>query len=506
MTAVVLAVDVEFEARVAGALDPLSDLQVVRRPADEVELLAVTAAGIGDVVLLGRWFPGADAEVVARLRATGVAVVGFGVAGAWSTGWSLPRTVDPGAPAEDLARVLREAAAGDEPAPGPDAPHAVTRRDVDPPDPGPGPGRTEDAGAADAQGFDVPPAPPWEPDSGPPSMGQAGPETTVHGETVQGEAPGVERLGGEAGGRPGTRPAPVVAVWGTGSAPGRTTVAANLAQRIARHHGHVLLLDADTVAAAQAVHLGLLDESPRIAALCRAAAAGGLDAETVTAQIARIEDRFDVVTGLGRPERWPEVRAGVLTEVVEVLRTRCEVLVVDVADRIDPDDDLADPHYDRHGATRAVLDIADRVLLVAAADPPGLQKLVRLLATERVRAAGDRVTPVLTKVRASATGGDPAPTIRDTLTRFATLPAGVEPVLLPADTEACDRALLAGRTVVEHVPDSPLAAAIAALAEALPEVPARVTRTRRTDRRGGRRRARRPRRRDRTRARGTMGA
>ena len=77
MIEVVVAVDVEFEARVVSALGAIPDIEVVRRPADEVELLAAGAAGVGDVVVLGQHFLGADAEVVRRLHAHAVRVLGL---------------------------------------------------------------------------------------------------------------------------------------------------------------------------------------------------------------------------------------------------------------------------------------------------------------------------------------------------------------------------------------------------------------------------------------------
>ncbi|MGW9827670.1 MinD-like ATPase involved in chromosome partitioning or flagellar assembly [Brevibacterium pityocampae] len=408
MIEVVVAVDVEFEARVVSALGTIPDIEVIRRPADEVELLAAGAAGVGDVVVLGQHFLGADAEVVRRLHAHAVRVLGLADDPAVLTDWGVPTTVSPWATPEELAAAVRAAAAA----------------------------------------VPTPPRPAEPP------------------RTAGGGAPG-----------------PVIAVWGTGGAPGRSTVAAALAHTLARTAGPTVLVDADTVAASQAALLGLLDDAPQIAALCRAAASGGT-AAALARHVSAIDEHFAVVTGLSRAERWPEVRPGVLAEVLTALARAYTCTVVDVSDRVDPDDPYADPHYDRHGATRAVLDRADHVVVVAAGDPIGLQRLVRLLETERGIAVRDDCTVVVNRVRAGSVGPGPEARIRATLERFAGL-TGVH--LVPDDRAAADAALLAGRTLTESAPHSAASRAVTALAGLLP-VPDTPDAPPRRSRRRGRRR------------------
>ena len=59
-------------------------------------------------------------------------------------------------------------------------------------------------------------------------------------------------------------------------APGRSTVALNLAAELAVH-APTLLVDCDTYGSSVAQSLGLLDEAPGMAAACRAADQGALD-------------------------------------------------------------------------------------------------------------------------------------------------------------------------------------------------------------------------------------
>lgn len=272
-------------------------------------------------------------------------------------------------------------------------------------------------------------------------------------------------------------PGRVVAVWGADGAPGRSTLAAALAD-ISSRAASTILVDADTVHASQAVMLGLLDDASKIAALCRSAES--LDEAVISRCTARVRPGFDVVTGLSRADRWPEVRAAALTAVLEELAKRYSAVIVDVAARIDPDDPLADPFYDRHAATRAVLDSADDLIVVGAAEPPALVRLMNVLGSERARRA-KKLHTVVNRVRESAVGADPEQRIKQTLMRFV----GCEsPVLLPDARDALDRAVLSGTTIIEASPKSALSIALWDFARTLGLAPAARRRTGRNRRRG----------------------
>lgn len=408
MIDVVVAVDVEYESSVVAAVSSLSDAQVVRRPADEVELLALVAGGTGHVVVLSRWFPGIDADLVARMHEAGARIVGLGDDAALFERWGIVHTLEPGAAPQEVGAALRDCADAVQAPPKPSAPPRA----------------------------DGPPAP-----------------------------------GGS-----------VTAVWGTGSSPGRSTVALVTAHLLARTAGRTTLVDADTVSSSLTPALGLLDDAPQLAALCRLVVSGAAhDGPAVAERLVEVEPGFEVVTGLSRADRWPEIRAGVLTDVLDRLSARAAHVVVDVSDRIDPDDPFADPHYDRHQATRAVLDRADHVVVVAAADPIGLQRLVRLLESDRAERHADRLTVVVNRVRSSAVGPDPESRIRAVLSRFA----GVDDVVLvPDDRAAVDAAVLAGRSPLEVSRRSPLVAALDA--GLLPRLPGHTARRSRARRRPGR--------------------
>jgi Flp pilus assembly CpaE family ATPase len=92
-----------------------------------------------------------------------------------------------------------------------------------------------------------------------------------------------------------------------------------------------------------------------------------------------------------------------------------------------------------------------------------LQRLVRGLG--ELREVVDReLTVVVTRVRASAVGDRPEAAVRQALSRHAGLSSVV---VVPDARDTLDAALLAGRTVVEFAPASPVRAAIAELAAVL---------------------------------------
>ena len=92
---------------------------------------------------------------------------------------------------------------------------------------------------------------------------------------------------------PSRAPGKVTAVWGPAGAPGRTTTAIALASELAAAGLRVALVDADTVGAAIAPSLGLLDEAPGLAAACRLAAASALTG----AELDRVAQRYRCTRG-----------------------------------------------------------------------------------------------------------------------------------------------------------------------------------------------------------------
>ncbi|UWF78222.1 MULTISPECIES: AAA family ATPase [Microbacterium] len=261
-------------------------------------------------------------------------------------------------------------------------------------------------------------------------------------------------------------PPRVIAVWGPHGAPGRTTVAVQLAVELARAGRRTALVDADTTAPALALLLGLGDESPGLAAACRRAELGGLDA----AELARLSTPLEtsagaveVLGGLNRPGRWPEISASRLRATLAACRTWTDETVVDVAAELD-EDDGDDGAPARHAATRAALIEADAIVAVLAADPLGVSRFVRAHPELRHLAGDAPVTVVANRVRPGPLGIDARGQIRRTLDRFA----GIQDVLfLPEDQRGTDAAALHARPIADVAPRSALVAAVRRLAAGL---------------------------------------
>ncbi|MBG6223715.1 MinD-like ATPase involved in chromosome partitioning or flagellar assembly [Arthrobacter sp. CAN_A2] len=260
----------------------------------------------------------------------------------------------------------------------------------------------------------------------------------------------------------------IVAVWGPSGAPGRTTVALNMAAELAAAGSSVLLVDADTYGASVGASLGLLDESAGLAQACRIADQGRFDGAAlgrIAVSVAVKGGRLRVLTGITRPDGWPELRPAALGKVLEAGRSLAEVTVIDRGFCLEADEELS---FDtlaprRNGAALRCLEAADTVLAIGAADTIGVPRLVKALAEldDAVPTATPRV--VFNKVRAAAVGRAPETQLREAWERFG--PSVRISAFLPMDHAAADRALLAGTALLETAPASPLRLAIAALAD-----------------------------------------
>jgi len=266
------------------------------------------------------------------------------------------------------------------------------------------------------------------------------------------------------------RPVPgtgrVVAVWGPTGGPGRTTVAVNVSAEIARLGHECLLVDADVYGGAVAQSLGLLDEAPGLAAATRQANNGSLDVPSLAALAREMSPRWRVLTGITRADRWPELRPAALETVFALARTLSDYVVVDCAFCLEQDEELS---YDtmaprRNGATLAVLQQADAVVVVVAADPIGIARGIRGLAELREVLPGVATHVVVNKARRGAVGGDPLDTVGATLSRYA----GAEvTAVLPHDVEALDATAMSGRVLAEAAPNARLRGALVDLAAVL---------------------------------------
>lgn len=397
--------DGQWEADLVAALDRTDlGVAVVRRCVDLADLLATAATGSARAALLSADLRRLDRDALARLALADVAVIGL---------------VQPGN--ADAERRLRQLGVPSV-LPADAAPAVIAAAVVE----------VVGGGTRPPTGYGDPRR--ALPDEPPPT-----------GEVAEGPVRGQ-----------------VVAVWGPTGAPGRTTVAVGLAGELARLGTRTLLADADAYGGAVAPVLGLLDESPGLAAAARLANAGTLDVAALARLARTVAPRLRVLTGISRPDRWPELRPSALESVWALCRGLATVTVVDCGFGLEQDEELS---YDtaaprRNGATLVTLEAADVVIAVGGADPVSLQRLIRGLADLReVRPEPPLV--VVNRLRKGVAGGNPAAEVTAALHRYAGVAA---PVLVPYDRAGLDAALAGGRELAEAAPSSATRAALVSLA------------------------------------------
>lgn len=252
----------------------------------------------------------------------------------------------------------------------------------------------------------------------------------------------------------------VITVWGPAGAPGRSTVAVELAVELARGGRRVGLVDADTHAPSIALTLGLADEGPGFPAACRQAELGGLDDHELTRISAPLgRTGVDVLTGVNRPSRWPELTESRVTAALAACREWADFTVVDVAASLERDEeivsDLDGPR--RNAATIAALRSADVVVAVAGADPLGVARFLRAHAELRATIGATPTVVLANRLRPGTLGIDARGQVRRTLERFG----GIGDVwFLPTDPRSVDAAILAAQPIAEAAPRSPFTSAM----------------------------------------------
>ncbi|WP_082513311.1 MULTISPECIES: AAA family ATPase [unclassified Leifsonia] len=274
----------------------------------------------------------------------------------------------------------------------------------------------------------------------------------------------------------------VIAVWGPTGAPGRTTLAVNVAAEIAARGYSVLLADIDPYGGTVAPMLGLLDEAPGFAAACRLAGADSLtraELDRIAQRYGNRDSSFRVLTGISRATRWPELGGSRVTAVLDACRRWVDVVVIDTGFSLESDEEISSDLFAprRNGATIAALRAADHVIAVGGADPIALPRFLRGYADLTEAIEPIRVSVVMNRLRASASGVGAAGHVLSTLRRFG----GIEGAdIVPDDRRGVDAAVLAGATLREVSRRSPARLAIERFVEdrVLPTPDAAPRRTR----------------------------
>ena len=424
MTRVLTALTHHHEPEFVRLLESALDIELVRRCADVAELLSVGAAGMARVAVVSPDLRGLDRDALRQLAGHGVRVAGL-----------------VGPDDDEGERRLRQLGVATILGPK-DDPHEVAAA------------LTSLAGPTTSVGA---------------SLSSTG--SLVNGR--EGAVGGTAAVAGWAGippddgdhGDAGEGRSQLTVVWGPTGAPGRTTVAVTLAAHLAAAGMTTMVVDLDTWGASVAQVLGLVDEAPGVAAAARASEQGSLDVPGLARLAPEVVPGLRVLTGLPKADRWPELRVAAIEDILRLSRGVMDHVVVDAGFAVEDDEELS---YDtaaprRNASTLTALEAADHLVVVGAADPVGLQRLVRAVQDVAVLPS-PRPTVVVNKVRSSVAGPRPERAIRDVLGRFA----GMDDVrFMPWAPDDCDAAVLAGRSLVEVAPESPLTLAVADLAARL---------------------------------------
>ncbi|WP_154795174.1 AAA family ATPase [Occultella kanbiaonis] len=424
-TGVLLCLRGEVEQALVAAIAAAPGLSVVRRCADTAELLAAALAGLGSVAVVDADFE-VDRPLISRLRAAGTRTLVL---------------CDPDA----VDRHTRLGALAV--APDGDLLGAVTAL---------ADGADDDTDRT-AERFDAVIGAGWD-DPGGPSA-----DVPQHGPTAEPTEPGAV-TGAVADSGEGA-PGRVVVVWGPSGAPGRTTIAVNLAAELAAAGEPTLLVDADIWGASVAQVLGVLDEFAGLAAAVRAADHGTLDAAALARLTPWVSQDLRVLPGLARPGRWREVSGASLDVLWDQARRLSRWVVIDAPVLVPDDESGFDLGPARNAVAASAFSAADELVVVGAAEPIGVERLVQaLLDLDDVAPTGLSRTVLVNRVRATAAGPRAAASVGEALARFA----GVsDPVLVPDDRPMCDRALLAGTAWAEAAPRSAAREVVRDVARAL---------------------------------------
>lgn len=238
----------------------------------------------------------------------------------------------------------------------------------------------------------------------------------------------------------------LIAVWGPTGAPGRTTVAINLAAELAEQGQRVLLIDADSYGGAIAPLLGLVDEAAGFAAACRLAESGALTQDELirlSHAIPTGAGELDVLSGIVRSDRWPELSAERVKKVLALAMEHWDAVVVDVGFNLETDEEITSDLFAprRNASTLTVLKQANCIIEVAGADALGIARFIRAHDVLVENFPESLRVIVLNKVRSGLDARGTAQAAA-TLSRFAGLHEVYE---LPVDDKAINASFASGK-------------------------------------------------------------
>lgn len=259
----------------------------------------------------------------------------------------------------------------------------------------------------------------------------------------------------------------VVTIWGSAGAPGRSTLAVQLAACAAEKGKAVCLIDADTYVPAIAGILGISEDYSTFSQLAHYAEKGALNRNNFKDTISSIKHgktSFDVATGITSADRWPEIRQSAFERVLSVARDIYDYIVVDINHLVEADEEIS---FDgivplRNGCSITALEQADHLFVLGSADAIGIPRVLKsidlLNGHHLMLSANTQVHVWINKLRASAIGNKPEQHLENAWNRYG----GKYPIegFISWDLELFDRMLLTGQTIFETQRKNPVAQSI----------------------------------------------
>lgn len=254
---------------------------------------------------------------------------------------------------------------------------------------------------------------------------------------------------------PRLAPGKIVAVWGPKGAPGRSTVAIELAAVLAQTDPSSLLVDADLYGGDIAQLLGVAEEVAGIVPLCRMAARGELRDDRWMSELRRAPMGPVLVPGVLRAELWGEVSLFGWTRFLDAARACFRSTVIDIGFCLESGaPGGAGPG--RNDVAIAAVEAADRIVAVLRADPVGLRSFFWSFSDHKDVLDRDKCVFVVNRVR---------PGEEAELARFVRRQLGCPALaLIPDRPDHLARSVWEGLPVVVGEPGSPVSDAIREIA------------------------------------------
>ena len=238
-----------------------------------------------------------------------------------------------------------------------------------------------------------------------------------------------------------------IAVWGPNGSPGKSTLALNLADLLARQGKRVLLVDSDLVSPSLALQLGVEDKASGISAACKLAREANLDTEQldrISVNVTGSSSSFSLLPGISGASRWPEITPSAIETILRVASNRFDVAIFDTASSLEPALHTDAAALSRNELTRHLVASVDHLLAVVGCDPVSMQRMLRQIADIQKFRAGQPLSLVVNRVRDSAFGANPEKQVAQLFSQLAK----IEPsYFLYEDSAAHDAALRNGLPV-----------------------------------------------------------